>query len=97
MFVKILYILAHVSHEGEQTARVLLEVPPLHDGQWTRGHRCVVGRKAVPEVGALDQGVSLVGDQSPERDGGEVTSLLPHGVSSSEVVARFLTMSPGTS
>lgn len=44
-----------------------------------------MGRQAVPEVGALDQGVSLVGDQSPERDGEGVTSLHPRGVSSGEV------------
>lgn len=43
-----------------------------------------MGWQAVPEVGALDQGVGLVGDQSPERDGQEVTSLLPYSVSWSE-------------
>lgn len=64
---------------GDQAACVVLEVPPLHDSQRTRGHRCLVGRQAVPEVGALDQGVRLVGDQSPERGGVEVTLLLPHG------------------
>lgn len=48
--------------------KTILEVPALHDSQRSWGHRCILGREAAPEVGALDQRVSFICYQSPDRN-----------------------------
>lgn len=49
--------------------KYVLQVASLDDGQRPRGPRCILGRKAAPEVGTLDQRVSIVRDQRPAGDG----------------------------
>lgn len=47
----------------------ILEVASLHDSQRPRGHQCIVARQAAPEVSTLNQRVTFICYQSPERDG----------------------------
>lgn len=75
----------------------ILEVASLHDSQRPRGHRCIVARQAAPEVSTLNQRVTFICYQSPERDGliTAVKSIIHYSsVSTVSTSIVFLTMSP---